>query len=295
MRSSRPVHPTMKKALRSHASSRRSSLKQQMLSWVLRNADIRIGWVRMTNLSLSCYIRRTRPMWSGKMTLGPNPRQANSDISEDKPRRDCMRWKRIGGTERQMKCKSMQTQTTPNSSSELWRLSMGPHNLHPPLYYQLMDQHWSRTRKNNGQNILATYWTDLHQSAPLHLTKSLSSPLWISLIIHHQSMKMKSWKPSTRWAPIKHQEKLESQLSCTKLQAKKQSMSSMISSVTSGNKRRCHKISEMPRLWSSTKIKAAKLTTETTGASHSSPSLGRFLPKSSWTGSSLCQKPINQR
>ena len=42
--------------------------------------------------------------------------------------------------------KCAQTQTTPNSSSELWRLALEPHNLDPPLYYQLIDQHWSRTR-----------------------------------------------------------------------------------------------------------------------------------------------------
>ena len=41
---------------------------------------------------------KARPMWSGKMTQAPDPRQINSDISEDKPRRDCMRWKTIGGT-----------------------------------------------------------------------------------------------------------------------------------------------------------------------------------------------------
>ena len=236
----------------------------------------------MMNVSLSCYMRRTRPMWGGKLTLASNLRQTNSDISEDKPRRDCLRWKTIGGAERQMNCKSMWTQTTPNSSWELWRLSTGPHILDPPLYYQLMDQNWSRTRKlwvNDGQNIPATYWKDLHQSAPLHLTRFPSSPLWMSLIIHCQSLK--SWKPSTRWTQIEHHEKMDSQLSCAKLQAQKQSVSSMISSVTSGNKRRCHKISEMPWLWPSTKIKAAKLTVETTGVSHSCPSLARFLTTSS--------------
>ena len=70
---------------------RRLSLKQQRLSWTLRNANNRIGSMRMMNASLSCYMRRTRPIWSDKMTLAPNPRQTNSNISEDKPRRDCTR------------------------------------------------------------------------------------------------------------------------------------------------------------------------------------------------------------
>ena len=87
------------------------------------------------SVSLSCYMQRTKPVWSGKMTQAANPRKTNSDISEDKPRRDCAGWKTIDGTERQMKCKSMQTQTTLNSSLELWRLSTGPHDLdsHPLL------------------------------------------------------------------------------------------------------------------------------------------------------------------
>ena len=247
------------------------------------NVDIRIGLMRMMNASLSCYMRRTRSTWSGKMTQAPNPRKKNSEISEDKPRKDCTWWKTIGGTERQMKCKSSQTQTTPNRSLELWRLSVGPHNLDPPHYYQLMDQHWSGTKrlsKNNAQNILATNWTDFHQSASLHLTSSLSRPLRMSLIICHQSLK--SWKPSTSWTLIEHQEKMEFQLSCTKLQAQKHLVSSMISLFTSGNKRRCHKISEMPWLLPFTRIKASKPNVETTGASQSFPLPGGFVPKSSW-------------
>ena len=116
---SRPVHPMLKTALRSGSSLRRLSLKQQTMSWVLRNENIRIGSMRMMNTSYSCYMRRTRPMKSGKIVLAPNPRQTNQNISEDKPRWDCMRWKSICGTEREIKCKSTNTQTTPNSSSEL--------------------------------------------------------------------------------------------------------------------------------------------------------------------------------
>ena len=61
------------------------------LSWVLRNMNIKIGLKRIMSVSLSCYMQRTRPMWSGKITQAPNPREANLDISEDKPRRDCAR------------------------------------------------------------------------------------------------------------------------------------------------------------------------------------------------------------
>ena len=120
---------------------RRLSLKQQKLSWVLTNMNIRIGLMRMTSVSLSCYVQRMKPIWSDKMTQSSNPRQTNSDISEDKPRRDCARWKTIGRTERQMMCKSLQTQTTPNNTSEHWRLYAGPHNLDSPLYYQLIQAH----------------------------------------------------------------------------------------------------------------------------------------------------------
>ena len=237
-------------------------------------------------------MQRTRPMWNCKMTQTPNPRQTNSDISEDKPRRDCTWWKTIGGTERQMmKCKHMQTQATPNNSSELWRLYMGPHNLDLPLYYQLIDQHWARTKKE----ALREWWAE-------HLSNSLNRPSSVSttaldqisqqstqddVIIHHHSLKL-------RWTPNEHQEKMETWLSCTKLQVQKQLGSSVISSVTSGNNRRCQKISEMPWLWPSTKIKAAKSTAETIGASHSCPLLGRFLPESSWISSSPSQKPICQ-
>ena len=91
MRSSRPVHPMLKKALGSGASLRGSSLKQQKLSWVLKNMQIKTGSMRTMSASLSCYMQRTRHMWSGKMIQAPNPSQTNSDISEDKPRRYCAR------------------------------------------------------------------------------------------------------------------------------------------------------------------------------------------------------------
>ena len=254
MRSSRPVYLMLNTALRSGASLRRSSLKQKKLSRVLWNVNIRIGSMTMMSVSLSYYIQRIRPMWSGKMTQAPNPRQTNSDISEEKLRRDCVWWKTIHGKERQMKCKGMQTQTTPNNSSEIWRLYMDLQKLESPICYQLLDQHWARTKRlweNDGQNILATYWTDLHQSVPLHLTTSLSSPTGMSFIICHQSLK--SRKPFTRWAPIEHQHKMASQPSCTKLQVQKQLMSSTIFSVASGDNRGFQKISEMPWLWPSTK------------------------------------------
>ena len=119
--------PHAEAILRSGASLRRSSLKQQKLSWVLRNMNIRIGSMRMMSVTLSCYMQRTRPMWNGKMTQAPNPRQTNSDFSEDKPRRDYARWKTIGWTE------SLQTQTIPNNSSDLWRMYIGPHNLDSPF------------------------------------------------------------------------------------------------------------------------------------------------------------------
>ena len=57
-------------------------------------------------------------------------------------------------------------------------------------------------------------------------------------------------------------------------------MSSMVFSAASGNKRRFQKISKMPSLWLSTKIKTAKPTSETIEASHSYQSPGRFLPES---------------
>ena len=112
IRCSRAGYPMLKTALWSGASLRRSSLKQQKLSWVLRNMNIRIGLMRLTSVSISYYMWRTRSMWSDKMTQAANPRQKKSEISVDKPRRDCMRWKTFGGTERQVQCKSMQTQTT---------------------------------------------------------------------------------------------------------------------------------------------------------------------------------------
>ena len=171
----------LKTALRSGVSLRRSSLKQQKLSWVLRNMNIRIDLKRMMNVSLSCYMWTTWPMWSGKITWAPNPKldkfrhlrgQAKKQLHEMKNHW----WDR--------KADEVQKYADSNNSKQFFRALKtvyGPtHDLDPPIYYQLMDQHWSRTRrlwKNDGQNILATYWTDLHQSAPLHLTRSLSSPL----------------------------------------------------------------------------------------------------------------------
>ena len=151
---------------------------------------------------------KTQAYVKWQMTQAPNPRQTNSNISENKPRRDCMRWKTIGGTERQLKCKNTQAQTTPNSSSELWRLYMGPHDLDPPLYYQLMDQHWSRARRLLREwwleTFLTTYWKDLHQSAPLHLTRIPQQPTldaaWSSTVSHwiHENHPPDELQSSTR-------------------------------------------------------------------------------------------------
>ena len=105
MRSSRQVHPTLRTAMKSGASLRISSLKQHKLSWVLRNEMIGICLMRTMSTSLSCYMRRTGPMWSGKITIAPNPRQPNLNISEVKLTKECVRCKTIDGMERQIECK----------------------------------------------------------------------------------------------------------------------------------------------------------------------------------------------
>ena len=117
-RSSRPVHPMLKTALRSGVSLRRLSRKQQQSCLGSREMQTS-GLVQWESQMHQSAAEKNQAMWSGKMTQAPNQWQINSDISEDKARRDCTRWKTIGGTEKQMKCKSMQTQTTPNSSLEL--------------------------------------------------------------------------------------------------------------------------------------------------------------------------------
>ena len=66
----------------------------------------------------------------------------------------------------------------------------------------------------------------------------------------------------------------------------------MISSVTSGKKRKSWKISKIPWLWPSTKIKAAKLTAEIAGASHSLHCCEDSFPIHPELALSLCQKPI---
>ena len=146
MRSSRPVHPMLKTGPRSDASLRRSSLKQQKAvmgpkkhkhqDWCDENDECITQLLHAKNQT---YIE-----WHNDPSS--KSKQTNSDISEDNPRRDYPWCKTTGGRERQMKCKCMQTQTTPNNSSELWRLYTGPHKLDWPLYYQLMDEHWSRTK-----------------------------------------------------------------------------------------------------------------------------------------------------
>ena len=59
--------PMLQQALISGGSLTRLSLKQQKLSWVLRNMNIRIGLMRMMSVSLSNYMWRTRPMCRDKM------------------------------------------------------------------------------------------------------------------------------------------------------------------------------------------------------------------------------------
>ena len=286
-----PVHPMLKTALRSGASLRRSSLKQQKLFWVLRNVNIKIGLMRMMSVSTSCYMQRTRPMWSGKMTQAQNPMQTNSDISEDKPRQDCMRWKTIGGTEKHMKCKNIQTETTPNNSSELWRLYMGPNNVDSALYCQLMDQHWSRTMQlweYDRQNILTTYWTDLHQSVPLHSphpSAAHSGSAWSSAISHwnQESHPPDELKLSTRkrWNPSQVVQSYRPRSNwCLPWYPQ----------LHLGT-RRCLKISVVPWLWPSTKLKAAKLTVKTIGTSHSYPFPGRSHVRSQSTRSPVCNLP----
>ena len=122
----------------------------------MQNANIRIGLMGMKNTSLSCYMRRTRHAWSDKITQALNPRQTNSNISGDKPKGTMWDERPLVGQKGWWSAKIhrlKQFQTVLQSSKDcLW----APHNLDPSLYYQLMNQHWSRTRwlwENEGWNI----------------------------------------------------------------------------------------------------------------------------------------------
>ena len=136
------------------------------------------------------------------MTQTPNPRQTNSDISDDKPRKGLCEMKDHWWDR---KTDEVQKYADSNNSKQLIRALKTvyrPTQSGPTFYYQMMDQHWSRTRRpweNDGQNISANYWTDFHQSAPLHLTRFLSSPFWMSLITCHQSLSSWSHPPDKLW------------------------------------------------------------------------------------------------
>ena len=220
-RTFKSTHLSQRTAIRSGANSRRSSPKQPRTSWDLRSMCIRTGLTIMMNISHSYSKRRTRLIWSGKMTPAPSPRQeiqayqrASTKATVSDERR--VVWQK--GWRSTTVCRLQQLQTLFGALKTVYipsRLGSTP----------LLSAYGSMLIKE--QEALQECWVE-HFSNLLNRSSSVN----IAVLDHfcnslplrtlralHQSLRSGRWFNRSTLTELEG--KMENQLRCTKQQAQK--------------------------------------------------------------------------